>query len=505
LAAEPAALLTAAEMRRWDERATAGHGVPERVLMESAGREAARLVQRLYPEGPVVAAVGRGNNGGDALVLLRTLRAWGREVLAVPAGGGIAAPELLHGWELATAPPDDEAAFRGAGVVVDGLLGTGASGAPRDPEAGLVRRIAAAGRPVVALDGPTGVDLSDGSVAGEAVRAQVTVTFGAAKRGLVLFPGRAHAGRVIVVETGFPPLGPAGAGLITGAWARRRLPRPRPNAHKGELGTVVLVAGRAGMGGAAIMLAMGALRAGAGGVRVLSVPEVRSPLQAAVPEAIFLERGTPEADDALAAADAVVAGPGIGTDAAALAVLRRVLERSQAPLLLDADALTLLARGEASLPGDADAARLLLTPHPGEMARLLGTDAKAVAADPFAHAERAVARFGCAVLLKGFPSLVAAPGEPPLVNVAGHAGIATGGMGDTLGGVVGALLGMGAPARDAAAVGLHLAGRAAELAGRGRSLLPRDVVEALPEAIAEVDAAGPAPEPGVLLDLPPAG
>jgi NAD(P)H-hydrate epimerase len=247
------------------------------------------------------------------------------------------------------------------------------------------------------------------------------------------------------------------------------------------------------------MAAMGALRAGAGMVRVVSHADNRTVLQQAVPEALYTDRDSAEVDEAVANAAAVVAGPGMGTGDADLDFLRRVAAAGDAPLLLDADAVTLLARspvlrGEIRRP-------LLLTPHPGEASRLLGLPVPEITADPFAAASEIADRFDCAVILKGAPSLIAALGEPTLVSVAGHSGIATGGMGDTLSGVAGALLGMGCPPREAAAMGLFLCGRAAEIAGQGRSLLPRDVDAALPAAHASLE--GPARQelPAVVFDL----
>ncbi|HEX5521747.1 MAG TPA: NAD(P)H-hydrate epimerase, partial [Longimicrobiaceae bacterium] len=192
------ALLGAAEMRAWDERAIRTLGIGERVLMERAGTAAARVVDRLYPTGRVVAAVGAGNNGGDAVVLLRVLRAWGRDVCAVSVGDAPLPLELLHGWQIEVAPAERAGSVLAtASVVIDGILGTGARGAPRPPHAALIEQLTRAGAPVVALDGPSGVDLTGGTIAGAAVRAEVTVTFGAPKRGLLLYPGRAHAGRIV--------------------------------------------------------------------------------------------------------------------------------------------------------------------------------------------------------------------------------------------------------------------------------------------------------------------
>ena len=499
-------IVSADEMRRWDRRAIQVCGIPEHTLIETAARAAAAIVQQLYPAGRITAAVGGGNNGADALVVLRVLRAWGREVVAVLAAGVEPRPELLHGWEVQVAEAQDaERVFRDSAVVVDGILGTGATGAPRPPQAALIKAIGRAKRPVIALDGPSGVDLSTGQAAGAAIHAHLTVTFGAPKRGLLLFPGREHAGRVVAVEVGFPPIiaEEHSAALITPAWARRHLPRISANAHKGELGTVAIVAGHPGMAGAALLAGLGAGRAGAGKIELISVPENREILQNAVPEALFVDRESEGLEGVLERAGAVVAGPGMGTADEDLAVLRRVVGAGDAPLVLDADALTILARTPDLLQGTSRP--VLLTPHPGEMSRLLDAETKAITADPFRFAAEAAERWGCPVLLKGSPSLMAAPGEPTLINVAGHSGIATGGMGDVLAGVAGALLAQGADPRAAAALALFYGGRSAEIAGRGRSLLPRDVAEALPAALAEPERAGPDLDlPGILLDLPAA-
>jgi NAD(P)H-hydrate epimerase len=333
------------------------------------------------------------------------------------------------------------------------------------------------------------------------VRATVTITFGAAKRGLVLHPGRELAGRVLVVEVGFPPLGEApGALLITPEWAHRTLPRIPIAAHKGTAGTLGIVAGHPGMGGAAILAAMGALRAGVGKARVVSPAANRVALQTAAPEALFVDREGEGVWDALNACDALLCGPGMGTDQAARDLLGRILRDLGLPTILDADATTLLAGDAGLLPAEGRE-RFVLTPHPGEMGRLLGRDTGAVVADPFAAAAEAAERYGCAVLLKGTPSVIAAPGEPALVNVAGYSGIATSGMGDTLGGVAGAFLSVGVDPRTAVALALLFAGRAAERAGLGRSLLPRDVADALPRAFADASPFGTLRAPDLLLDL----
>jgi NAD(P)H-hydrate epimerase len=344
-----------------------------------------------------------------------------------------------------------------------------------------------------------------------AVRAEVTVTMGALKRGLLLYPGREFAGRILFAEVGFPEMcgDDADAEVMTDAEAFARLPKIAPDAHKGSVGLVAVVAGRKGYGGAAVMTAMGALRAGAGGVAVHSVEENRVILNTAVPEAIFVERSGEGIDCALSRPRVAIIGPAIGTDDEARRVLRGFLAEGlpaggtlQSPgappqirgFVLDADALTLIAQEPGLLPPDL-AGRCVMTPHPGELARLLGVSTEAVLGDRFASAREAAERYGCVVLAKGAPSLIAAPGERTVVNLTGHSGVATAGMGDTLAGIVGAFLATGASPRDAAALGVHFAGRAAEAAGRGRGLLPRDVAEALPGVLFGPGAPAPLPPP----------
>jgi ADP-dependent NAD(P)H-hydrate dehydratase / NAD(P)H-hydrate epimerase len=500
----PLPLLTAGEMRAWDERAIGPVEIPERLLMESAGRAVARLVHASVPTGLVVGLVGRGNNGGDALVALRTLRAWGRDVLAVGPGAGEPRRELLHGWAVPNGG-DAGGALASASVVLDGLLGTGSSGAPRGEVAELIRRTAASGVPVVALDVPSGVDPTTGRVEGEAISADTTISFGAPKRGLLRFPGRERCGRLVVVEIGFPPLEPHefAAAVITDAWAAGRLPRVPPDAHKGSQGRLLLVAGRRGMAGAAVLAGTAALRAGAGLVVVLSDGAARLPVQAGLPEAVFRELGVDDVTAESASARAIVVGPGLGTDPEAADVLRTVLGAGMVPILLDADALNLIAAEPASA-APLRGRPALLTPHPAEMGRLLRRPTDDVLSEPFSAAEECAERFGCAVLLKGAPSLVAAPDRVTLVGVTGHSGVATGGMGDTLAGVAGAFLAAGVDPATAAALALHYAGRAAERAGLGRSLLPRDVSEHLPATLAAGWGGARYPAGEVLLSLPAA-
>ncbi|HSG08213.1 MAG TPA: NAD(P)H-hydrate dehydratase [Longimicrobiales bacterium] len=503
---------TGEEAARFDAMAIDELGVPQPVLMENAGRSAAQVLQRLFPGGSVVAVVGAGNNGGDALVLLRTLAAWGRDVRAVIVADRSTPESVLHAWDVPSTTDEalGEAGWRGllagAAVVVDGILGTGARGAPRERQAVAIRCINESKRPVMAMDIPSGVDATTGATPGEAVHADVTVSFGFPKVGTLLHPGRAHSGRLVAVEIAFPPMDEGGfSGMaVTPAWAQARLPGRGLDTHKNAVGRVVVVAGRPGMAGAAVLATRGALRAGAGLVQVCSPSENRGVLQGAVPEAIYLDPGDGAAlEDALAQAAAVAVGPGLGTDQGAEALLTRVLDVGAAPLVADADALNLLAQGRPSAVSAVASRRpLLVTPHPGEMSRLLAVGAEQVAGDRLGVARAAAEALACTVLLKGAPSVVAGRGDPVLIDLQGSSDLAVAGMGDVLTGVCVGLLAQGASTRHAGALALYLSGRAAVIAGRGRSLTPPDVLRWLPEALAERgEGASDLAFPFVALDL----
>ena len=505
---------TGREAAAFDRRAIDGAGIPARVLMDNAGRAGALVVERLYPEGQVVVLAGPGNNGGDGLVLARSLTAQGREVRVLQVGRRDAPDPLLHGWPVSVAPvPEGAEALRAAlgeaCVLVDALLGTGIRGRPREPHARAIRAINGSGRPAVSLDVPSGVDADIGEVPGEAVGAELTIAFGAPKLGTLLFPGRERSGRIVALEIGLPPVGEGEipGRVITPGWAERHRPRRRRVTHKKAEGQLLIVAGSPGVAGAAILSGRGALRAGVGYLRVASHPDNRELLQASLPEALFvnvLDAGALK--NAAAASDAVAAGPGIGVDEAAAGRLDALLERpGSRGLLLDADALTLLGAG--ALPAYAQTrlpARRLLTPHPGEMARL-GWAPEEIRARPVEVSRRGAERYGSALLLKGQPSVVASGTDESFwVSSSGSSDLARAGTGDVLAGVAGAFLARGADALEAGALALHYMGRAAALVDRGEALLPSDVAESLGAALAESPPGGSdLGLPFILLDLDP--
>lgn len=526
---------TGGEAADFDARAQARHGIAGGVLMESAGRAAASVVERLLRTrlpssagGPVVVLAGAGKNGGDGVVLARTLQARGRRVHLFLHPDRASEDPLLHGHllpvELLPGSPAGLPALldaRAPVLVVDALLGTGPTSAPREPVAGWVEAlrswVEARSVPVVALDLPTGVVANTGAVPGAVLPATWTLAFGAPKLGTLLHPGRGVAGSLVVLEIGFPPWmpGDAGAALLTPGWARAHLPARPLDTHKNAVGRLLLLAGGEGMAGAALLAARGALRTGVGMLRVVCHPGHRALLLDPLPEAIVLDPDDDEAlGEALATSDAVVAGPGMGLDPgtgparALLHILSRWQETrgSEARgLLLDADALTLLGRGDLGQTFPVAPSRLLLTPHPGEMARILppeggesGTEGHGWAGN---RAREGARRWKGACLLKGAPSLVAGAGSeegaPLLLSASGGSAFARGGMGDVLAGVAGALLARGCTARVAGGLALHLTGEAAEASGKGpNSLLPSDLVAGLPPVIEA--CAEPAPEPAPL-------
>jgi hydroxyethylthiazole kinase-like uncharacterized protein yjeF len=394
------------------------------------------------------------------------------------------------------APREFEApALDGSGAVVDALLGTGFEGEPREPVAGAIAAINAQDAPVVACDVPSGVNASSGEVEGEAVRAVVTASFHGSKLGLHVMPGAEHAGEVEVVDIGIPRGAPAPerAGLIAGRVLELYPPRER-SGTKFQSGVVVIVGGSMGLTGAPAMAALSAARSGAGYVQV-AVP---GPVQPAMDMRLLeqMSRGLPDQDGAhtpegvedveqmAERAGAVVLGPGIGRSDGTVEFARRVAAAIQAPLLIDADGLNAHAERLESLRERR--APTVLTPHAGELGRLLGVESAEVDRHRLAHVREAAERSGAVVLLKGDDTLVAAPGGPVAVSPGGTPALATAGTGDVLSGLIGALLAKGLDPFAAAALGTlaHVrAGQAAAERHGADHVIAGDVIEGLPAGL----------------------
>jgi ADP-dependent NAD(P)H-hydrate dehydratase / NAD(P)H-hydrate epimerase len=485
----PVPVLSASEAAAWDAAARTQYRVPSRVLMETAGRAVAQVLVGEMSDastGGVLVAAGAGNNGGDGWVIARALHAAG-----VPV------------WVASVDPKTDDAidnralarldgvrelgraeAWPKAAVAVDALLGTGAAGPAKGDVLALAQRLVDYGAPILAVDGPTGLDLTSGEAHGP-VHAKLTVTFGAPRRGHLL--AREWCGKVVVVDIGFPPPDSAWPLLVTDRWAAERLPRLAPQMHKGDRGRVCVIGGSEGLTGAALHAARAALAAGAGVVKLVAARDTITAAQASLPDVLTVESSLgetlePAVADVLGWADAVVIGPGLGREprAARVQFLRQVLAQRPIPTVVDADALHFL--GEILTPGSRP---LVCTPHLGEFRALAG-DALAdeAANDRWSAAARAAAKLKCTMLLKGVPTVIADLRGPEHVVASGNPGLATGGSGDMLAGFIGAFLARGTAPAEAAALGAHALGRAAELGARqwtARSLRPADVLAALPD------------------------
>ncbi|CAL9451530.1 Bifunctional NAD(P)H-hydrate repair enzyme Nnr [Nocardiopsis dassonvillei] len=467
--------------------------LPDGALMDRAATalavECARLLPRVYGS-RVVLLVGPGDNGGDALYAGAALASRGAAVRAVLAAGrahegGLAALRAAGGRILS--PDSAEDALFEAGLIVDGLLGIGGRGGLRPPFAALAVLAANAPAPVVAVDLPSGVDADTGEVAGAAVRADTTVTFGTHKPGLLVDPGASRAGRVHLVDIGLGPELPGPALLsFDDADVAALLPAPGAESDKYRRGVLAVRAGSAPYRGAAVLTVGGALRTGVGMVRYAGAEPVVDQVLGHWPEAVA-EVLDPQSSTRLdpGRAAAVVIGPGRGIRPGNADELHVVLE-SDLPVLADADAITVLAGGTLLELVRERTAPTLLTPHAGELARLLGTDREAVEARRLEHVARAAGELDCTVLLKGSTTLVAHPGSPVVANATGTPLLATAGSGDVLSGIVGALMAAGLPATEAAVCGAHLHGRAATLVRAGAPISASDLLDGIPAALLEI-------------------
>lgn len=477
-------IASAQRSREIDRAATTEYGIPATVLMERAGIAVFDAVRQLLPHGGRITVVcGKGNNGGDGLVVARH---------ALEAGFGVECLMACEEADLSLDAAMQLAVSRAQGVqpsfssaeswgrrldtlgcrdlVVDALLGTGAKGEIAGPPREAIRAMNRSGVPVVSVDVPSGIDCDTGEDLGESVWALRTVTFGLPKPFLFQGIGVEHAGFWTVADIGFPTnllSEPTDARLVDREWVVNLLPERLRASHKGEHGKVLIVAGSRRMPGAAILAARGALRSGAGLVTVASIPSVCDAVVAQLPEVMVLplpehdgvvaEEAASELLDAQSRWDATVFGPGMTHDPCATAFLRSVWRGWDVPACIDADALNAVSEGVTLPEGEC-----VLTPHPGEMSRLLKASIAEVQANRFGAVSAATERFGKAVLLKGAYSIAGEPMQPLAVNSTGNPGMASGGMGDVLSGVVAVLLAQQLPPYCAAACAAYWHGAAGD-------------------------------------------
>ncbi len=490
-------------MRATDEWAIEQRQVPSLELMEAAGRAVAEAAIAVAGSGPARAVCGKGNNGGDGLVAARRLAASGFEAEALllsPAAelSDDARENLARfGGPVIEVEPEALAdRLAGSGVVIDAIFGTGFAGVARGPAGAAIAAINATAAPVVAADIASGVDASTGEVAGAAVEADQTVSFHAAKLGHWIAPGKRHAGELRVVPIGIPNGAPVeAAGGLVREQVLELPPHRGAGSTKFSSGQVLIAGGSRGLTGAVCMSAEAAIRSGAGYATVAVPSELEAIFELKLTEVMSIgcpsdDGGlVPEAAEAIVAAAgraaAVAVGPGLGRRAGTAALVVALARRIAAPLVIDADGLDAIA---GSLESLADrAAPTVLTPHAGELGRLLGVDAAAVDAGRLESAREAARRSGALIVLKGDDTIIVGPDGGPVVNGLASPALATAGTGDVLTGVVAALLarGLGAPEAAAAAVYAHArAGRiAAERVGATESVVATDVIAAIPAGL----------------------
>jgi len=498
-------LYTAEEMSRADAGAQE-LGIPGGVLMERAGVAMARIALERYSPGRALVVCGGGNNGGDGFVIARELHRSGVDVAVLATkseyeGDPATNLEALRNLQVRFFVREDlDAELRSADLVVDALLGTGFSGEVREKEAGIIEQMNSSQAPVLAVDVPSGVDGAAGEVQGVAVSADLTVCAHAVKVGCVISPGREHSGEVVAVDIGIPPEADVDPSLVwtdtASLWGK--IPRTAEPAHKYSAGALLVVAGSRGMTGAPVMVVRGAQRVGCGIVFLATSEGAAPAVDLELTEALvygvaedeegYMGSGAlEEILEHAARASALVMGPGTGTGEDGRRLVEGILREVWLPVLLDADAITNLAGTDVLALRESPT---VVTPHAGELGRLLGSGAGEVSARRLDSACDAAERHRCCVLLKGSDTLVV-EGERVAVNSTGNVGLATAGTGDVLSGVIGALLSRGMDPYEASRAGAWAHGRAAELwleetGWPAESFVATDLLEYLPPAVGEL-------------------
>ena len=521
----PLPILTAAQMKACDDHTIHTVGVPSQTLMERAAAKAALFLNRradLFPAGRVLLLCGSGNNGGDGFAMARfladgscgdprpvTVLYTGRLTAEGTPDEGHMSPECARQYNLAreewiTILPviGWKEATKEATVVVDAVFGIGLDRPVEGEIASLLTVVAASGLPVLAVDVPSGMNADTGEIMGVALPATATVTMQALKAGLLRYPGADLCGEISVADLGIDltPVEKPYARLADEALLRRILPPRTRRSHKGTYGRVALLCGSEGMSGAAVLATRAALRSGVGLARVLTPDCNRVVLQVAVPEAIVSVYATPAEAAGYAEADALVLGCGLGVSELSREALRGVLKVCPAdgavPVVLDADGINHAVK-DPSLWGDLLAHRrqVIITPHPMEMSRLCGKAVSDILAHPVEVAKAFAATWGVTVVLKDAHTVIASPDGDVFLCAAGNAGMATGGSGDALAGVIGSLLaqnrqriGVDVTVAEIAAAGVCLHAKAGDLAAEDLGeygMLPSDLIERLPRVCKE--------------------
>lgn len=469
-------LVTASEMKQYDANTIDTIGIPGMVLMERAALGAFSLIEEKFAahgrqDVAVLIVAGMGNNGGDGLALARLLSEAGYPVTVYPVGNPLHASEQWKQQkeilEYYSVKISDKIEGKEYTIMVDAIFGVGLSRNIEGSYAEVVAQFNAADAFKLALDVPSGIDSDSGKVLGCAVRADVTVTFGFCKRGLIFYPGQDYAGRVVTVPIGITTksfLGKEPEMFYYNEDVSKLLPTRDSNGNKGTFGKVLLIAGSPKMAGAAVLSAKAAYRSGAGMVKVITHQENRVVLQTTVPEALF---GTYEdLSDSMQWADVIAIGPGLGKNEEALSVLQRVIMESNLPLLIDADGLNLLAEHvdlQEKLCRQCMAGRkLILTPHVGELSRLMGITVADLKMDLSRYGKELAEKLHAIVVAKDARTFTCREKGSVCVNIYGNSGMATAGSGDVLAGLIAGLTAQGMDAFEAAGVGVYLHAKAGD-------------------------------------------
>ncbi len=501
-------IATVSQMRAMDQSAIEDFGIPATLLMENAGLAAYRVLRDRFPVPGrrILVLCGSGNNGGDGLVVARKILSDG----GVPQVFLLGDPTRYRGaaalnWEMVgrlgidavqgASPADLGDLLAGCHLVVDAILGTGLSKPVRGPYADLIERVNASGRPVLSLDIPSGIHGDTGQVMGTAIRAEATVTFGLPKIGNLLYPGYHYGGDLYTTHIGFPPDLTRAAHLTVALNRPAALPQRSPWGHKGSFGDALFVCGAAGYYGAPYLAAMAHLKAGGGYARLAAPAPIVPTLAGLGPELVFLPQ-TANADgslalstydDLLAAArerDMVVIGPGVSLDEETGRLVRRLVQAVPVPVLIDGDGITAVSAATEVL--EQRTAGTVLTPHPGEMARLTGLSLDTIQGDPIGILQQTASRLKAVIVLKGAHALIGLPDQRVFINTTGNHAMATAGSGDVLTGTIAAMVGAGLPLDAAVCRGVALHGAAGDIAAEAigaDGVTARDVLAHLPQAL----------------------
>ncbi len=515
-------LVTGADMKRLDSWAIEEYGIPSLLLMENAGAAVAKKAEELCQDvraRQILILIGKGNNGGDALVCARHLHEAGTDIrMFLCFAPELFAEDALKNWQLAEKLGirwnllGDENSYyllkmclNQSTLVIDGIFGTGFQGSPDRSIARAIQTINESACPVLAIDVPSGLNATTGKVEGVCIEAQYTVTLAWAKRGLVMYPGRRYTGELVVAPISLPKqalgLLETEENYLEKEYIKGLLPKRDYEGHKNSFGHALVIAGSVGMTGAALLAGKAVLRAGAGMVTACLPCSLADNFDVALPEVITCPveetrnrtisfSAWPEIEQQLPQKKAVIFGPGLTAQPSIKELLGKLLENILVPLVIDADGLNVLALDPGALK--AAKAPIILTPHPGEMGRLLGISTSEVQENRIEAALKAAAQFNAIIVLKGAATIIATPEGRVFINSTGNPALATAGTGDVLAGTIGGLLAQGLKPLAATQVGVYCHGLAGDIvaADKGmRGAIASDILEALPQALKTLEDA----------------